>query len=465
MSEETTINPFRTGARSHWIRLRTLIVLRWIAICGQLATITIAQTLFDLMIPLGLCYLAVSASVLSNVVAMFAFPQNKRLSEGEVVSMLLFDISQLCFLLYLTGGLNNPFALLVLAPVTISASVLRLQSTIILGASALILITVVSLYHIPLRTRQGFVMAMPQDFLFGFWIAIVTGLSFIAGYARRISIEIHSMSEALLATQMALVREQKLTDLGGVVAAAAHELGTPLATIKLVSSELVSELEDPDLKADAELIRDQSDRCKDILRSMGRAGKDDKHMQYAPIDTVIRESAGPHTERGKEIIFTASPEKGGDSQQPLIKRQPEIIHGLRNLTQNAVDFSHSTVWIDARWSADHIRVQISDDGDGYPAHVIGRLGDPFLRRRKSEAERAKRPEYEGMGLGLFIAKTLLERTGASLKFFNGTDPFLTSAERAERSGAVVEVTWPREVVSTREDEKLGALGLNQPIEV
>ncbi|MEV8465174.1 sensor histidine kinase RegB [Fluviibacterium sp. DFM31] len=464
MTSESTLNPFKSEARSHWIRLRTLIVLRWIAICGQLATITFAQILVDIDIPLGLCYLAVSASVLSNFVAMFAYPQNKRLTEGEVVSMLLFDISQLCFLLYLTGGLNNPFALLVLAPVTISASVLRLQSTVILGGSALVLITLVALFHVPLQTRQGEIMEMPGYFLFGFWIAIVTGLSFIAGYARRISIEIHSMSEALLATQMALSREQKLTDLGGVVAAAAHELGTPLATIKLVSSELLSELEDPDLKSDAELIRDQADRCRDILRSMGRAGKDDKHLQYAPIDTVIREAADPHMARGKEIHFTASPDVDGDSQQPTITRQPEIIHGLRNLTQNAVDFAHGNVWIDARWNARTIRVKISDDGDGYPAHVIGRLGDPFLRRRRSEAEQAKRPEYEGMGLGLFIAKTLLERTGAHLDFYNGSDPFLLSNERPERSGAIVEVSWPREQVSTAEDEKLGALGHNQRIE-
>ncbi|MCA8882359.1 MAG: ActS/PrrB/RegB family redox-sensitive histidine kinase [Rhodobacteraceae bacterium] len=460
---DSTFNPFRSQARSHWIRLRTLIVLRWIAISGQLVAITIADALLDLQMPLGLCYLAVSASVMSNIVAMFAFPENKRLTEGEVVSMLLFDISQLCFLLYLTGGLNNPFALLVLAPVTISASVLRLQSTVILGGTALVMISAVSVYHIPLRSTQGDVLRIPSDFLIGFWIAIVTGLSFIAGYARRISIEIHSMSDALLATQMALVREQKLTDLGGVVAAAAHELGTPLATIKLVSSELASELEDPDHRADAELIREQADRCRDILRSMGRAGKDDKHLQYAPLDTVIREAAEPHMTRGKEIHFAVSPCPDGDSQQPLIKRQPEIIHGLRNLTQNAVDFSAGNVWIDARWNANTIRVQISDDGEGYPPQVIGRLGDPFLRRRKSDAERAKRPEYEGMGLGLFIAKTLLERTGASLKFYNGADPFLTTAERPERSGAVVDVVWPRRLVSTGENEKLGALGQNQLI--
>ena len=457
--------PIAGGSRGHWIRLRTLIVLRWIAIGGQLATVAISESVSNLDLPLAACLLAISAAIASNLFASVAFPENRRLSEGEVVSMLLFDIAQLTFLLFLTGGLNNPFALLVLAPVAISASVLRVRSTLILAGTAIALLTALGVYHVPLRTDQGFIMRMPHDFLFGFWVAIVTGIAFIAGYSRRISAEIHDMSEALLATQMALVREQKLTDLGGVVAAAAHELGTPLATIKLVSSELASELDDPDLREDAILIRDQADRCRDILRSMGRAGKDDKQMRFAPLDTVIREAAEPHMARGKEIHFGVAPDAGGDAQQPLIRRQPEIIHGLRNLAQNAVDFAAGNVWIDAAWTGERIRIRISDDGEGYPPQVIGRLGDPFIRQRRGEAETRQRPEYEGMGLGLFIAKTLLERTGASLRFFNGSDPFLTLSETPDRSGASVEVIWPRERVATEQDATIGALGENQRIEV
>lgn len=462
---DQNFDPFSPQARSHWIRLRTLIVLRWIAITGQIAAIMVAHYFFEIDLKLGLCLMAVGASVIANLMAMYIFPENKRLSESEVVSMLLFDISQLSFLLYLTGGLHNPFALLILAPVTISASVLQLRSTIILGGTALLFITLVAVLNFPLRTNQGFVMQMPRDFLFGFWAAIIIGLVFIASYARRISIEINSMSDALLATQMALVREQKLTDLGGVVAAAAHELGTPLATIKLVSTELIGDLEDPVHKEDAELIRDQANRCRDILRSMGRAGKDDKQVRHSPIDTVIRDAAEPHLMRGKGISFSAEPGLGGETQQPLIARQPEIVHGLRNLIQNAVDFSNDKVWVEAEWTPTKITITISDDGAGYPWQVIGRLGDPFLRTRKSDADKARRPEYEGMGLGLFIAKTLLERSGASLTFENGSDPFLTKAERTGKCGAVVKVVWPRSRISTAAHEKIGALGLNQPIEV
>jgi two-component system sensor histidine kinase RegB len=271
------------------------------------------------------------------------------------------------------------------------------------------------------------------------------------------------MSDALLATQMALVREQKLTDLGGVVAAAAHELGTPLATIKLVSSELAAELDDPDLREDACLIRDQADRCRDILRSMGRAGKDDKHMQFAPLDTVIREAAEPHSMRGKDIHYSVAPARGGETEQPIVKRQPEVIHGLRNLVQNGVDFAERNLWIDAHWTRETLSITIADDGPGYPPQVIGRLGDPFLRRRRSDEDTAKRPEYEGMGLGLFIAKTLLERSGADVRFSNGGDPFLTADESPARSGAMVTVTWPRAALSPGAEGRPGALGQNQRI--
>ena len=458
--EDPALDPFSPLARTHWIRLRTLIVLRWIAIVGQLAAITIVDRWFRVELELGLCYLAVGASILANLLAILVFPENKRLSESEVVSMLLFDISQLSFLLYLTGGLHNPFAVLILVPVTISASALTLGSTILLGAAACTLLSLVAVIHLPLRTASGAIVDMPRDFIIGFWLALNIGLVFLAAYARRISLEIHAMSDALLATQMALVREQKLTDLGGVVAAAAHELGTPLATIKLVSSELVGELDDPDLKSDAELIRDQADRCRDILRSMGRAGKDDKHLQTAPLDTVIREAAEPHMDRGKVVHFQVAPAWGGDSEQPVIQRKPEIIHGLRNLAQNAVDFAAGHIWIDAQWTRDSIIIRITDDGSGFPPQVIGRLGDPFLRHRKSAADTAQRPEYEGMGLGLFIAKTLLERSGAELTFTNGRDAFALEPGRGLRSGAIIEVTWPMERLTRPER---GALGENEPI--
>src|SRR6056297_3681438 len=413
-ANDPALDLVRQDARSDWVRLRTLLVLRWLAILGQTLTVVFAAFYLGLRIELGLCFLAIGASVVSNLIAMTIFPENQRLGDRDAMLTLMFDLAQLSFLLFLTGGLNNPFSLLILAPVTISATALTMRSTAILGGLAVAMITLLAFFYVPLTTLDGTVLQLPDIFVLGFWISIVIGIIFQSAYARRVTMETHSMSQALLATQMALAREQKLTDLGGVVAAAAHELGTPLATIKLVSTELVEELEgQPQLAEDARLISSQADRCRDILRSMGRAGKDDLHMRSAPLGAVVREAAEPHADRGIEIVMDFAAGPGAPEGQPIIWRKPEIIHGLRNLVQNAVDFAEGWVWIDGNWGDGTIRLVITDDGPGYPPDLLGRLGDPFLRRR-ARAPDSSRPGYEGMGLGLFIAKTLLERSGAEV---------------------------------------------------
>ncbi len=454
-------------SRADWVRLRTLLVLRWLAILGQTVAVVIAAFYLGLRVELGLCFLAIGASVISNLVAMGIFPENQRLSDRDAMLTLLFDLSQLSFLLFLTGGLNNPFSLLILAPVTISATALTMRSTLILGLLAIFLISCLALWYLPLTTTSGQVLQLPGLFILGFWSSIVIGILFLSAYARRVASESHRMTQALLATQMALAREQKLTDLGGVVAAAAHELGTPLATIKLTSSELVDELQDnPDLAADAALIRDQADRCRDILRSMGRAGKDDLLLRRAPFGTVVQEAAEPHADRGITVNFNFH---GADAdgafapeQQPQIWRKPEIIHGIRNLVQNAVDFADEQIWVEGEWDDDTIRLRITDDGAGFPVDLLGRLGEPFLRRRNRTSQGA-RPGYEGMGLGLFIAKTLLERSGATIKFLNTSDPFLTAEDTHGLSGARVQVTWPVAALVLDPSTESAPLGLNQPI--
>lgn len=440
-------------ARGGWMRLRTLILLRWLAILGQSTAIIVAWRSYGIDLDLSACFLTIGAAVAVNLAFIFAFPATRRLSESEALFTLLLDTSQLGVLLFLTGGLDNPFALLILAPATIAGAALRTRATILVGIVAIAVVTLLVWFHIPLRLKDGTEIMIPQIIRFGFWLAIVIGIVFLSLYSRRIASEFQTMGEALLATQMALDREQKLTDLGGVVAAAAHELGTPLATIKLVSAELADELQDrPELMADVQLIRQQTDRCRDILHSMGRAGKDDLMIRSAPLSAVIREAAEPHADRGKSVNFSLddAPERG---KRPIfIQRRPEIIHGLRNLIQNAVDFSASQVWIDATWDETQLVVRISDDGTGYPPYLVGKIGDPFVSGRKDDTRIAGR---EGMGLGLFIAKTLLERTGASLSFRNGADPFLAADERPERSGAIVEVRWQRRDIEARPDDVLG----------
>ena len=446
--------------RSDRLRLQTSVLLRWMAISGQLVAIAVATRGLGIALPLGLCFMAVGAAITANLVLVSVYPANKRLDEVEALVALLFDLVQLSFLLFLSGGLSNPFALLILAPVTVSASTLLLRSTLLLGGLAVALVSGLALYHVPMQGPEGLI-AMPALIGFGFWLSLVIGIVFLGLYSHRVAGEKRTMSEALLATQMALAREQKLTDLGGVVAAAAHELGTPLATIKMVSTEMLEALADqPDLADDARLIREQADRCRDILRSMGKAGKDDLHMHQAPLSAVMLEAAEPHLERGKVVHFSFAPLAGGQKEEPDILRRPELIHGLRNLVQNAVDFALTQVWVDGSWSADRLTLRIIDDGEGFSPQVLARIGDPFLRSRREEAGGRKRPGYEGMGLGLFIAKTLLERTGAELSFANAADPFLAPDERPERSGAIVEAVW---ALADLRAPKGASLGMNQRI--
>ncbi|MCI5113052.1 MAG: ActS/PrrB/RegB family redox-sensitive histidine kinase [Marivita sp.] len=454
---------FQERQRGSFIRLRTMIWLRWCAIVGQLAAITLAQKFYNLQLELGLCYLAVGVSIVGNLIAIFVFPENKRLNEAENFLMVLFDLLQLCFLIYLTGGLHNPFTILILGPVIVSATIMTLRSTIIIGATALTLVTLMVFFHLPLRTEQGFIMRIADVFVFGQWTAITIAVIFLSLYARQITEEMNSMGDAVVATQMALSRTQMLNNLGGVVAAAAHELGTPLATIKLTSAELIEELSDqPDLQEDARLIRDQADRCRDILQSMGRAGKEDLQIRSAPLVEVIREAAEPHLNRGKDVLIDSLGEDEDPFDPPLALRRPEIIHGLRNLIQNAVDFARATVWVEARWTAKTVSVRIMDDGPGYPTNMLGRIGDPFVRNRRTERDRTTRPEYEGMGLGLFIAKTLLQRSGAELSFANGADRANGSSRRR---GAIVEVVWPRDAIVPPILPKGEGIGENPSFEV
>lgn len=463
---DNNANPYVRQQRSNWIRLQTFIVLRWVAIFGQIAAITISVRYFDLQLNLGLCFMVVGVSTVANLIAMSIFPDSKRMTQNQLMLMFLFDILQLGALLFLTGGLHNPFSLLILVPVAISATVLQTRATIFLGLMTIGVTTLVVPFNIALHTSDGEILIMPDVFVFGFWVAILIGTVFLGMYARRVTTEIESMSEALLATQMALSREQKLTDLGGVVAAAAHELGTPLATIKLVSVELLDDLDHmPQQKEDVELIRDQVDRCRDILRSMGQIGKDDLHLRFAPLSAVVEEAAEPHMNRGTPVTITLMPSETSGPVQPSVRRQPEIIHGLRNLIQNAVDFSSANVWVDVKWDETKITLKIIDDGRGFPPHLIKRIGDPFVSNRRATQNQQNRPGYEGMGLGLFIAKTLLERSGAELSFANGCDPFLSHSERPERCGAIIQVVWQRDMISRDKSDVPQSLGENQPMQV
>ena len=273
-------------ARSPWLRLRTLVLLRWLALAGQVAAVLVASLGLQLQFNLDYCIMVIGASAAFNAAIMLATAENRRLNDPEATWALLFDLCQLGTLLYLTGGLGNPFALLMMAPVTISASVLSLRATVFLALAASTIITFLAVNYLPLRNVSGEVLAPDPILIIGVWASLIIGVVFNALYARQVTGETFSMARALAATQLALAREQRITALGGVVAAAAHELGTPLATIKLVSTELAEELADrPEQREDALLIRAQADRCRDILRAMGPRGKDDALIHFCLLYT------------------------------------------------------------------------------------------------------------------------------------------------------------------------------------
>jgi two-component system sensor histidine kinase RegB len=458
---------FDMRARGDWVRLRTLVVLRWIAIAGQVAAVLIATQFFGFDLPLALCALVVSASVSFNVIAHMVHPAEKRLSERGTLACLFFDLAQLVSMLMLTGGLNNPFAVLILAPVTVAAAALRLRSTLFLGIPALLAIPLLSFVHVPLVT-DGQELVVPDLYRHGIAAALAIGLVFLGLYARRVAVEGHAMSEALAATQLALAREQRLAAIGGMAAAAAHELGTPLATIKLVAGELARDLGgNAELAEDVALIRREAERCGAIMRDLSQGGRDDAHVKLAPVSAVIAEAARPHANRGKSLIvrIDRAPAEQADATQPIIARSPELIHGLRNAIQNAVDFAASTVWIDADVSDDTLRIAVGDDGPGFSPDILPRLGEPYVSSRARGDRRSSAGEYEGMGLGLFIARTLLERTGARVAFANGSDARRRRkselpAEHLRPPGAIIEMVWPIDTLVVRAGETRRPLGPN-----
>ena len=447
--------------------LRTLLTLRWIAIAGQTTAVLAASQGMNFQLPLTFCALLISTSATINVIAHVIYPAEKRLTEQGTLLSLFFDLMELVALLMLTGGLNNPFAVLILAPVTISATALKLSSTLWLGIAAMASVTLMTVLYMPLVHPDGTVLEAPELYRSGVAAALVIAVAFLSIYARRVTVEGYAMNQALTAAQIELSREQRLAAIGGIAAATAHELGTPLATIKLVAGELARELKDhPALAEDIALIRRESERCGEILADLSQGGRDDSQIRNAPLSAIVDEAAAPHLNRGKRVLIRVDGAMANEPHQdePMANRSPELIHGLRNVIQNAVDFAESTVWVDIDVDSEQLRIAIGDDGPGFSPDILPRLGEPYVSTRR-RGERRHGDEYEGMGLGLFIARTLLERTGATVAFANGGDARRRRsadqdipAELTHPPGAIIEMVWPASVLVTPKVIARRALG-------
>jgi two-component system, sensor histidine kinase RegB len=424
------------------LRLRTLVRLRWLAIVGQTGAVLFVQFFLGFPLPLGLCLGAIALSAWLNIFLTIRWRKSVRLQETQAGLLLVYDVLQLAVLLYLTGGLENPFSFLFLVPVTISATSLSIRWTLWLGLMAFGSATFLAFQHYPLPWVPGVRLVLPDIYIGGMWAAIISGVVFSAIYARRIADEARQMSAALSATELVLAREQRLSALDGLAAAAAHELGTPLATIALVAKELKRELpaEGPHTE-DIDLLISQTARCREILaRLSSREAQTDEMYQRTKLLVMVEDLIAPL--RGSDVVIAVTSSADADDKavatEPVFNRNPGITYGLGNLLENAVDFAETRVEVDARWSPAQVSLTVRDDGPGFHENIFDRLGDPFVTTRPGYGEETGEPgRHEGMGLGFFIAKTLLERSGATVSLANRPAP---------EHGAVVHVVWPRSMV-------------------
>jgi two-component system sensor histidine kinase RegB len=445
----------KEGSESR-LRLQTAVRLRWFGVVGQLVTVCFVYLGLDFPLPFGICLAFIALSAWLNVFLRIRYPARTRLGTALATCLLAYDILQLSALLYLTGGIENPFTFLLVAPVTVSAATLPPRNTIALGMLGAAATVLLAFYHMPLPWFRGFTFDLPRLYNVGLLASVLSGMIFLALYAWRLAKESRQMADALAATEMVLAREQQLHALDGLAAAAAHELGTPLSTIAVVAKELTREAPaGSQLAEDLALLQTQTARCREILKKLTHAPTepDPLHARMS-VTQLIEEAADPYRGFNAEIVVGASPEAGSEgaaASEPIGERRPGVIHGLANLVENAVDFAHGRVEIAAKWSAREVLVTIADDGPGLPADVMDALGEPYVTTRPARPRgQARDGEASGLGLGFFIAKTLLERSGATIS--------LDNRQRPQR-GAIVKISWPREIF---ERKQVGAPAAMEP---
>jgi two-component system sensor histidine kinase RegB len=424
------------------VRLRTLSNLRWLAVAGQSAALLLVRFGLDYRLPLVPCAVAIALSALLNIGLSIRYPPTHRLTNREATFYLAYDVVQLAALLYLTGGVENPFSLMFVAPVVIAAATLNLGNTLILGGLALMSVSVIAVAHDPLPWAANEAIRLPPLYQGGIWASLVIGIGFTSIYAWRIASEGARMQAGLSATQLALARENRLASLGALATAAAHELGTPLGTIAVVARELERALPAGSPEAeDVRLLRAQAERCRGILTRLARpeeavlSGTADRLPLGALLDEIANEYRGGDV----EIVIAHETDTARETE-PKVWRVPEVLHGLGNIIANAADFAASEVCIRVGWTATELRLAVEDDGPGFAPEILERIGEPYVTSRPGsyalgETELGPSEAFsgqQGMGLGFFIAKTLIERTGGRVH-----------AGNPDTGGARVALRWPR----------------------
>jgi two-component system sensor histidine kinase RegB len=424
---DVAASDFRQPRR--YVRLDTILRLRWLAALGQLAAVFIVAQGLEFDIPVIPCIAIIALSALVNLALQIAFNPMQRLEPVYAAALLALNIVELAGLLFFSGGLENPFSFMFLAPVLISATVLPVRLTIALGFLAVACASALVFFHFALPWDSEDPLVLPPIYLFGVWLSILLAIGVTSLYAFQVTEEARQLSDALAATELVLAREQHLTQLDGLAAAAAHELGTPLSTIFLISRELEKTVQDVHLAGDVKTLREQAQRCREILGKITQLSATGAPFDRMKLSTLIEETVAPHRDFGVAIKVRLAV---AATREPVGARNPAILYGVGNILENAVDFAHQTVEVNAWWSAETVEIIISDDGPGIAPHMLKRIGEPYLSRRRSPDDAQN--ERSGLGLGVFIARTLLERTGVKVSFSNRTFP---------DHGAVVQIAWPR----------------------
>jgi len=443
LARKEMVRGFGAGAGGR-VRLRTLSNLRWMAVAGQSAALFLVYFALGYSLPILYCAIAIAVSATLNMVLAIRYPPSHRLTNREATFYLAFDVLQLAALLYLTGGIANPFALMFVAPVVIAASTLNLGNVLILAGIAFTSVSLIAVVHRPLPWPDT-TLQLPQLYQAGIWTALVIGIGFTSVYAWRIASESARMSAGLAATQLALAREHRLAALGALATAAAHELGTPLGTIAVVARELERSLPEHSPEADdVRLLREQAERCRAIIARLANPGETLLgSTARLPLGAFLDDIAGGHRGGDLEIRVTISPQPTTDNPEPQVWRAPELLHGLGNIIENAADFAQTLVEVNAGWDEQFLYISVADDGPGFAPEIFEALGEPYITSRPGRhalietdiGPQGPLDEHEGMGLGFFIAKILLEQTGG-----------LVNAENPPDGGALVSVRWARGVI-------------------
>jgi len=412
------------------VRLDTLVRWRWLAIIGQTTAVLVVHYGLNFELPLWTCLTVIALSASLNVALRLRFHMTQRLEPDRAAWLLAFDTAELAVLLFLTGGLQNPFAFLFLGPVLLSATALPPRFTLMLGALGAACATVLVFVHYPLPWDNDDPLQLPPIYMMGVWLSILLAIGFIGVYAWQITEESRQLADALAATELVLAREQHLSQLDGLAAAAAHELGTPLSTISVIAKELENAIAaDAPHGDDVRLLREQANRCRDILAKITELSSSEP-FDRTPLTALIEEVVAPHRNFGVAIDVSVPDDR---SAEPVGARNPAILYGLGNILENAVDFASERVVVGAQWNDDAIDVTISDDGPGFAPEILDRIGEPYITtRRRKPNDNDEEPT--GLGLGFFIAKTLLERSGATLTFENRLFP---------NHGAIIKLRWRR----------------------